>query len=76
MKAERGVYQLYKIVCHAPIVLIDRVHNCINEGLLVSLTQLRNIAKVHISNPSVAQREDVAWMWITVEEPELQQVQS
>ena len=67
---------MYKIVCHAPIVLIDRVHYCIDEGLLVPLTQLRNVAKVNIGNSAVAQRKDVAWMWITVEEPELQEVQS
>ena len=46
-------HQLDEIFSHAFIVLIDSMHNGINECLLVGLTQLSYIAKIHVCNPAI-----------------------
>ena len=64
--------QLDEVLSHAFIVLIDSMHNGINEGLLVRLTQLSYIAKVNICNAAIWHGKDVAGVRISMEKPKLQ----
>lgn len=67
----KEAHQLDEIFSHAFIVLIDSMHNGINERLLVGLTQLGYIAKVHICNPAIWHGKDVAGVGVSMKEPEL-----
>lgn len=65
-------HQLYKIICHAFVILVHSMHHSVNKRLLIALTQLRNIAKVHIGNSAISQRKDIARMGVAVKESKLQ----
>lgn len=68
---QEEAHQLDKVFSHAFIVLIDSMHNGINERLLVGLTQLSYIAEVHICNPTIRHGKDVAWVGVSMEKPKL-----
>lgn len=67
----KSIHQLDEIICHALVVLVDRMHNGVYQGLLVPLTQLCNVAKVHIPYAAIPQREYVAGMGVSMEEAKL-----
>lgn len=62
-----AAHQLNEVICHAPIVLVHSVHDCINESLLVTLTQLSDVAKVHVGDAAIPQSKDVARVRIAME---------
>lgn len=69
-------HQLDEIFSHALVVLIDSMHNGIDEGLLVGLTQLGHIAKVYIGNAAVCHGKNVARVGIPMEKPKLHAIVS
>lgn len=64
-------HQLDEVASHLVVVFIHGMHHGVDERLLVGAAQLRNIAEVHVRNPPVLKREDVAGVRISVEEPKL-----
>jgi len=71
-QATEEAYQLDEVISHAFIVLVDSMYNGVNQSLLVGLTQLCHIAKVHIGNAAIWHGENVAWMWVPMKQPKLQ----
>ena len=67
----RVAHQLDEVIGHGLVVIVDCVHDCIDQDLLVLLTQLRHVAEVHIGDAPVSQRKDVARMRVAVEQAEL-----
>ena len=70
-RAVKKAHQLDKVLGHFLIVLIDGVHNSVDQRLLVLLRHLRHIAKVHVRDAAVPQSKNVARVRIPVEQPKL-----
>ena len=68
-----ATHELDEVIRHAFIVLIDSMHNGVYKDLLVGLTQFCHVAEINICNATVRHGKDVAWMWVTMEKPKLQQ---
>jgi hypothetical protein len=50
------------------------VHDCVDQRLLVRLAHLGHVAKVDVGDAAVAQRKDVAWVRVAVEQAELRAI--
>jgi hypothetical protein len=57
-----------RMMCTRTTVLSQHTH------LLVAVAELCHVAKVYICNAAVTQAEDVARVWVTVEQAKLQQL--
>ena len=66
-----STHQLDEVLGHGLIVIVDGMHDRINEHSLVTLTQLGHVAKIHICYATVAQRKNVAGMRVAMEQTEL-----
>ena len=64
-------HQLDEVVGHRNVVVVDGVHDRVDEHVLVLLAQLGHVAKVDVRNAAVAQREDVAGVRVAVEQAKL-----
>ena len=64
----RQAHQLDEVVGHGLVIIVDCVHDCIDQDLLVLLTQLRHVTEVHIGDAPISEREDVARVRISMEQ--------
>ena len=67
----KGTHELDEVLGHVEVVLIDRVHDGVDQRLLVAGAQLRDVAEVAVGDAPVGQREDVARVRVAVEQPKL-----
>mmetsp|Transcript_11303 Transcript_11303/g.31615 ORF Transcript_11303/g.31615 Transcript_11303/m.31615 type:complete len:380 (-) Transcript_11303:441-1580(-) len=74
VRAGREESQFDEVHRHRLVVLVHRVHHGVDQHLLVGLRQLGHVAKVDVRDPPVAHREDVPRVWVSVEQPELEQL--
>ena len=70
-RSENGAHELDEVLGHLEVVLVDGVHDGVDQRLLVAGAQLRDIAEVAVRDAAVRQREDVARVGVAVEQPEL-----
>ena len=73
LRPSSGTHQLDEVIGHGLVVIVDGVHHCVDQDLLVLLTELCHVAEVHVRYPPVPEGEDVARVWVSVKQAKLPQ---
>lgn len=60
--------------CSCSTLLNNSTSLPVSTYLLVAVAELCDIAKVHICNATIPEAEDVAGVWVTMEQAKLQQL--